>query len=332
MSLVQYSDSESDENNPVSGGSSVTTKLSTRPLKRQRTDKTIQNNGDGDGSGAKSTTLPPLPSEFLDLYATNSRISVQDDPSLHDGRKRAMPHVAGNWPTHIYLEWYPAATELAILEDVIARCGQKLQNGLQVHGLLYSDLGAQAPLHISLSRPVVLVTEDRQPFRDLLKDALRESDIRPFHVKAAGLDWVSNFEKTRWFLVLRVMKPVNNELNCLLAISNRSLAAFQQPPLYQTPASENAQGKKRNTEKSPKQRSSTSSVAVVDYSDNFHISIAWSLTEPSREDKERIASLELGKVKENEIPFGSVKLKIGNIVHNLELPTGILDEGGFCGL
>lgn len=74
---------------------------------------------------------------------------------------------------------YPAATELAILEEVIARCGQKVSNGLEIHDLLYSDLGAQVPLHISLSRPVVLVTEDRQPFRDLLNDAIRESNIRP---------------------------------------------------------------------------------------------------------------------------------------------------------
>ncbi|KAL2374531.1 hypothetical protein BDBG_04313 [Blastomyces gilchristii SLH14081] len=332
MSLVKYSDSESEETNPVSRSNSVATKLSKRPLKQQRTDKTIPGSDDGDGRGGNTIALPPLPSEFLDLYASNSRISVQDDPSLHDGRKRVMPHVPGNWPTHIYLEWYPAAAEIAILAEVIARCGQKLENGLKVHGLLYSDLGAQAPLHISLSRPVVLVKEDRQPFRDLLNDALRESDIRPFHVKTDGLDWVSNFEKTRWFLVLRVMKPANNELNRLLAISNRSLAAFQQPPLYQTPAPAYTRASDRNTEKPPKQRSTTSSVAVADYSDYFHISIAWSLTEPSREDKERVASVELDKVKKIGIPFGSVKLKIGNIVHNLELPTGVLDEGGFCGL
>ncbi|PGH33432.1 hypothetical protein GX50_03739 [[Emmonsia] crescens] len=335
MSLVQYSDSdsESDENTHQRESRPVATKLSRRPLKRQRTDRSNvigKDKGDGDGSSGL-TTLPPLPSEFLDLYATNSRISVQDDPSLHDGRKRMMPHVAGNWPTHIYLEWYPAATELAILEEVIARCGQKVSNGLEIHDLLYSDLGAQVPLHISLSRPVVLVTEDRQPFRDLLNDAIRESNIRPFHVKTDGLDWVSNFEKTRWFLVLRIIKPMNNELNRLLALSNQSLAAFQQPPLYKNPPPTTTHAKKRDTEKFRTQRSTTSA-AVADYSDYFHISIAWSLTEPSQEDKQRVASVELGKVKEIEVPFNSVKLKIGNSVHNLELPIRVLDEGGFCGL
>ncbi|ODH52086.1 hypothetical protein GX48_01639 [Paracoccidioides brasiliensis] len=328
MDLVQYSDSESDEN-PQTKAQPVTTPV--RLLKRQQTDSGNNNNKKKKGDGRSgNSVLPPLPAEFLDLYATNSRVSVQDDPSLHDGRKRIIPHVVGNWPTHIYLEWYPAAPEVSTLEDIISRSGHKLQNGLEIHSLLFSDLGAQMPLHISLSRPVALVTDDRQPFIDMLNDAIRDSDIRPFRVSAAGLDWVSNFERTRWFLVLRVVKPALNELNCLLLISNQSVAAFHQPPLYQSPDSANTPGRRRYSKK-PGAQPATSD-PVEDFSDYFHISIAWSLTEPSVEDKQRVASVELGKLKEIEILFHSVKVKIGNRVHNLELPTLILDENGFCGL
>lgn len=78
MSLVQYSDSDSDAE-PASP-----------PAKKPRVEP--------------QPGLPPLPAAFHDLYASSTRVSVKDDPSLHGGRKRVIPHVEGNWPSHLYLE------------------------------------------------------------------------------------------------------------------------------------------------------------------------------------------------------------------------------------
>lgn len=86
--LVNYSDSDSDDSKdhalPACPG---------RNLKRKR-----------DGLDNAVSGLPPLPATFHDLYASTARVSSQDDPSMHAGRQRVLPHVEGSWPTHVYLE------------------------------------------------------------------------------------------------------------------------------------------------------------------------------------------------------------------------------------
>src|SRR5215471_14006676 len=95
MALVEYSDSESDGN---------TTKRRKGRGKSPALTTKKPRQGDILPDKEELSSLPDLPAEFRDLYTSNSRISVRDDPSLHDGRTRAVPHYVGNWPTHIYLE------------------------------------------------------------------------------------------------------------------------------------------------------------------------------------------------------------------------------------
>ena len=116
-----------------------------------------------------------------------------------------------------------------------------------------------------------------------------------FHVHLDGLDWVSNYEKTRWFLVLHVGKPEGDHLNRLLGLTNQTLGLFGQPPLY---ASGEGGGE--------------------DYSDCFHISIGWCLEEPSAADKERIQQ-STRAFSSLDIYFLEVKAKIGNRVASVPL-------------
>lgn len=115
--------------------------------------------------------------------------------------------------------------------------------------------------------------------------------------------------------MLHVAKPQNNGLNRLLELCNRALAQFNQPPLYATSSRET--------------RPSRAKVAQAhdhhsqcgDYSDCFHISLAWSLSEPGRSDEERVEGMDLRAVKELSVGFDSVKAKIGNHVESIMLPA-----------
>lgn len=48
-----------------------------------------------------------------------------------------------------------------------------------LHSLLTSDLGAELPLHISLSRTLMLGTEQRQPYTKNLEQAIGVSGVKP---------------------------------------------------------------------------------------------------------------------------------------------------------
>lgn len=87
MALVDYASSDEDEKE---GTQPSTTTDALQSSKRKRNDG--------------SSDFPPLPSKFHDLYASTTRVSTRDDPSLHGGRKRVTPHIEGNWPTHLYIE------------------------------------------------------------------------------------------------------------------------------------------------------------------------------------------------------------------------------------
>ncbi|RFU28379.1 hypothetical protein B7463_g7959, partial [Scytalidium lignicola] len=343
MGLVDYASSEDDDDQNENEQLAATTVTAPTALKRKREE---QREEEGEVEEWKeirkaisSSNLPPLPPRFRDLYVTAAKLSTRDDPSLHGGRKRATPHIQGNWPTHLYIEWYPSPTEHNLLSKLISAL-QSISPAIvpsstipsaTIHSFLTSDLGASLPLHISLSRPIGLSTEQKDAFLSSLQYGIKSSRIRPFEISFTGLDWVPNFDKTRWFLVLRIQRPVGDELNKLLHICNAVAREYNQPPLYAESkptiaAAANRDARKRRSHTAERRAGPECESMVIDVSDAFHVSIAWALESPLKEVVERTrrvqGSGEFEDVREGiRVRTEEVKAKIGNVVTSIPLPS-----------
>jgi hypothetical protein len=170
------------------------------------------------------------------------------------------------------------------------------------------------PLHISLSRPLALKTEQKDGFLCDLQTSIAKSDARAFNATPLDLVWHPNEERTRWFLVLRLQRPAGDgdDLRSLLNICNGVAGRFRQPLLYTESTSENTDD---------------AHDAKTEVHDSFHISLAWSL-HPAESDLESVpvpvqkandSSTMLEQVKKLRVPFAEVKVRIGQDVFSIPL-------------
>lgn len=120
-------------------------------------------------------------------------------------------------------------------------------------------------------------------------------------------------------------------MNRLLKLSNCALALHGQPPLYETSAVAATARSKAPPRQQHSRTAAPETEELKDYSDCFHISVAWSLSEPSTSDQAVISNIDLGKLKELKVRFDCVKAKIGNNVTSIPLLDKELDDRGFVG-
>lgn len=317
--------------------------------------------GTGPGAATSSSSsstlslppLPPLPAAFHDLYASTVRTTTRDDPSLHQGRTRQTPHVAGLWPSHVYVEWHPPPDVHALLARLVAALQQRqITNASAERGrkerkitsLLLSDLGAPLPLHISLSRPLALASDAKAPFLRDTERAVRASGVAAFRLACRGAvaaEWHRTAESGRSFLVLRVRSSRGG---------SESRSSIQSGGGRQRNVAEGEQedgGVDPDGNPNPEltellRRCNTVAAkhgqpglyqwaegcdgpgAGRQLGEAFHVSIAWSFAEPDDE-LERATRQVFGepaterRLREVQVPVEGVKVKIGNVITHVEL-------------
>lgn len=278
----------------------------------------------------RSTTCTPRPSGLaLSTTPAYTRAASDRSPTLRgtgpvictSNVRGYLPHLS-ILPTPIVtniLSGHPTAAEHNALTSLLSRLQDSSVGSPELHTFLTSDLGAPLPLHISLSRPFVLATHERDVFVRRLVDAVRGCGVAPFELWPASpepVGWHRSQESARSFLVLRVRSNSrgggnsNPELVRLLSRCNELVASVGQLELYQW-ASETASGKEGEGEDS--------------VGGAFHVSIAWSLGELTAELQRQTADV----VAEQELTVGmpqirirvdAIKAKIGNVVTNISLP------------
>jgi U6 snRNA phosphodiesterase len=158
------------------------------------------------------------------------------------------------------------------------------------------------------------------------------TNLFSFDIGFSGLDWVPNFEKTRWFLVLRLKKPEFDGLNKLLHVCNRVVKDYGQLPLYAKAPSPNRMSKNKTPIRKPPKSSWDD---MDDVSDAFHISIAWTLSSPNQRLLELTESTTVDYMKEIsriQVKIEESKSKVGNIVTSIPLPEAASIEKGLFGV
>lgn len=107
-----------------------------------------------------SVCKPPLPPLFFSLPSFFSH--PLPPPDVHSGG-------------HL------SRAEFDVLADVFrAATASATAHGVALHSHLTSELGAELPLHLSLSRPNVLATAQREAFVELLEERVEKARIAPF--------------------------------------------------------------------------------------------------------------------------------------------------------
>jgi len=182
-------------------------------------------------SESDSSTPLPKKRKLPVLSATLVGPEHVDNPSLHQGRTRTMPHVDGQYATHIYASVLldRDSTLFKLLCKILASAKNMTPT---LHDFWSSSKDSKPELHISLSRPIYLRAHQREEMKRAVK--LIAEKTPPFTASFASISELINDEGTRIFLALEIGAG-HHELTTLTTLLTPTLRAIRQQEYYASP-------------------------------------------------------------------------------------------------
>ena len=131
-----------------------------------------------ENEGETTPLPPPVKKRRLPALASHLAPAVPlDDPSKHQGRTRATPHVEGQWAAHVYVSLVLRGALKGIFERAVSIAKQEVAS---VHLLGGADtdpdtdsVAAVRELHISLTRPFFLRSHQKEEVKRAVRDAAK---------------------------------------------------------------------------------------------------------------------------------------------------------------
>ena len=242
------SESESGESARASSGTSSDGTVDRRRRRRRQEarvasrggDETRQSAGGRGGVGRARSGARALP-EAADMLARD-RGGLRKDAAVRGrlaGRVRTFPHVAGNFPTTVYVPIRLVAAQREVMNAAYAQLRAVVGPGLQPlavgGGLSPGDFLEGG--HISLSRTVPTRREQREALLGALSRELQGGTAavgEPFSITFKGLEVFENDEGTRCFVAFPLSGGLQSVLQLISSV-DEAFRALGLPEYYSDP-------------------------------------------------------------------------------------------------
>ncbi|KAJ6557222.1 hypothetical protein DFH09DRAFT_1037267 [Mycena vulgaris] len=156
-----------------------------------------------------------------------------DDPSLHQGRIRTMPHVDGQYATHIYAS-VPLDRGSALFKLLRRVIDSAKTTVPTLHDFWSSPTDCKPELHVSLSRPIFLRSHQREDIRRAVKHIAEQTPLYNSPASFAQICELVNDDGSRIFLALEIGAG-HHELARLTNLLTPTLRTIRQQEYYTTP-------------------------------------------------------------------------------------------------